>query len=219
VAPSLPVYTALEIERIAAATLRARAAGGVVTIPVDVEALIEAGGAVIETVRGLAGHGVLASTWTHPDEQRVTVVIDEELFDRRATRARFTLAEELGHLVLHGEIIKGITTVEDAVALHQHPSYYCHLDRNAKRFAAALLMPPERVRDDAAQMFIKLRALGHSQVDLTRILTIRLAQRYFVSPEAMGYRLRESPILVLNAIAEAFRRGLPTLPRGERRGT
>ncbi len=214
-APSVPSYTAAEIEEIAAATLRARVPGGVVSIPVDVEAVIEADPAVvIDTVRGLAQeHAVEGAVVAHPAEQRFTVIIDEDLFDRQAARARFTLAEEFGHLVLHRELLASVTTLDDAVALQQHSAYYDQLDRNAKRFAAAVLMPPERVREDAAQLFIALRAASLGQAELTRVLTIRLAQRYAVSVTAMRHRLGEWPVNVEKGIQQAFARGLPALPR------
>jgi hypothetical protein len=215
VAPSLPSYSAAEIEDIAAATLRARVPGGVVSIPVDVEAVIEADpSVVIDTVRGLTQeYAVEGAVLAHPAEQRFTVIIDEDLFDRQATRARFTLAEEFGHLVLHRELLGSVTSLDDAVALQQHPAYYDQLDRNAKRFAAALLMPPERVREDAARLFIELRAARLGEAALTRALTIRLAQRYAVSPAAMGHRLGEWPVGVQKGIQQAFARGLPALPR------
>ncbi len=111
------------------------------------------------------------------------------------------------------ELLAAVTSLDDAVALQQHSAYYDQLDRNAKRFAAALLMPPERVREDAAQLFIALRAASLGQAELTRVLTIRLAQRYAVSVTAMRHRLGEWPIDVQKGIQQAFMRGLPALPR------
>lgn len=214
-ASALRAYSVAEIEQIGAATLRARVRVGVVTTPVDIEALIEADPVVIiDTIRGLTQeHGVEGAVLAHPSEGRFTVIIDEDLFDRRPMRARFTLAEELGHLVLHREVLASIVNLDDAVALHRHPAYYDQLDRNAKRFAAAVLMPAERLREDAAQLFIELRAARLGQADLIRTLGIRLAQRYMVSPTAMGHRLGEWPVEVLKGVQLAFQRGLPALPR------
>lgn len=75
------------------------------------------------------------------------------------------------------------------------------------------MMPPWRGREDAAQLFIASRAPALGQAELTRALTVRLAQRYVVSVTAMRHRLGEWPVTVEKAIQQAFARGLPALPR------
>ena len=211
---ALPQYPANELERIAAARLAARFPDGV-SIPIDIDYLVESEpGVTLDVMLGLRdGYGVAGAVLAHPDEgDRLTVLIDANVADGAAAFYRFTVAEELGHVVLHRDVLRGVRTLEQVVALHQAPAYYDTLDRNAKRFAAAVLMPPTNLRDDARVLCTPLRAAGHDMTALSGKLTIRLAQRYGVSTTAMGYRLKEWPCSVVDAVREMFARNLPALP-------
>lgn len=210
---ALPRYSAGDLEGIAAAQLAAQFPGGI-PVPVDIDYLLESQpGVTLEVMRGLRdSHGVAGAVLTHPDEDRLTVLIDEAVADGLASFYRFTLAEEFGHVILHRGVIKSITTLEQAIALHQSPDYYNTLDRNAKRLAAAVLMPADRLRRDAQTLFAQLRATNAGIVELKATLSIRLGQQYSVSTVAMRHRLTEWPVRVMDAIDDTFRRGLPTLP-------
>ena len=87
-------------------------------------------------------------------------------------RQRFSIAHELGHFVLHHHdqhfIEYGLAPSADG----EQPNYHPVNERAANQFAAELLMPAELVRKDA-----KTSSLA------------RLATRYEVSQEAMGFRL------------------------------
>jgi hypothetical protein len=210
---SYPRYTAAELEQIAADTVNAYFPLGV-TIPIDIDYLVESDPRVtLDVMRGLKDtYAVAGAVVTHPDEARVTILIDEAVADGPAPFYRFTLAEEFGHLVLHRPVIERIANLEEVVALHRSSEYYDVLDRNAKRFAAAILMPAAQLRKDAQAVFIRLRA---GRLDITTLvtkLTVQLARQYSVSTTAMRHRLGEWPVSVIDAIQQAFARGLPTLP-------
>lgn len=69
------------------------------------------------------------------------IVIDADTADHpSASFYRFTVAEEFAHVLLHRDIMVQIRTAEDLVELHGWSGYQ-EIDRNAKRLAAALLMP------------------------------------------------------------------------------
>jgi hypothetical protein len=55
------------------------------------------------------------------------------------------------------------------------------MHRNAKRFAAAALLPSEQLRRDADEIFAALRAGNVDGSALAAKLTLRLGQRYVVS--------------------------------------
>ena len=211
-----PQYTAKALEEKAEKTLGARFPSGVL-IPVDIDYLVESEpGVSLDVMQGLKEtYGVAGAVFTHPKdpkERRYTVLIDADVADRAPAFYRFTLAEEFAHLVLHRSVIEGITSLEQAVALHRAPEYYDTLDRNAKRFAAAALMPAARIRQDAGGIFTALRAAKLDAETLTTKLTVQLAQRYGVSVVAMRHRLGEWPVNLSTAIQEAFARGLSRLP-------
>ena len=104
-------------------------------------------------------------------------------------RQRFTIAHEIAHYVLH----KGDTYVDNG-------NYFVNFrdaesgtgtkleERQANRFAAALLMPESWVR----------AAFRRAPVDLTDDESLRtLAEEFEVSPQAMTFRLTNLGLLRL----------------------
>lgn len=73
------------------------------------------------------------------------IFIDSTLIndDRQERRYRFTLAEELAHIILHRDMWKGINTAEEWVeAWTKLPEdIYNKLDNNAKELAGIILLP------------------------------------------------------------------------------
>lgn len=49
------------------------------------------------------------------------MLLDEQAVDAEPTFARFTAAEELGHLVLHRAIMQTVRSLDDVVNLHKSP--------------------------------------------------------------------------------------------------
>jgi hypothetical protein len=97
-------------------------------------------------------------------------------------RRRFTAAHELGHAVLHrdrmGRYRADVSITESA----DEPD---ELEREANRFAAVLLMPPEVCEARAEELFDKNGCCPRG------VLTYRLAAELLVSREAMRYRLAD----------------------------
>lgn len=97
-------------------------------------------------------------------------------------RRRFTIAHELGHLLLHkGQyIVDSTVRVNLRDALSSMATDQEEIEANA--FAAELLMPASLIK----------QALGAMRVPESRSparLTSQLAEAFGVSTEAMGYRL------------------------------
>ena len=73
------------------------------------------------------------------------IFIDSTLIndDRQERRYRFTLAEELAHIILHRDIWEGINTAEEWVEAWTKvsESIYNKLDNNAKELAGIILLP------------------------------------------------------------------------------
>ena len=85
-------------------------------------------------------------------------------------RQRFSVAHELGHFVLHHVDHHFIDYA--GAADGEVPGYDWEHERAANQFAAELLMPAEMIKKDAQTTSLP-----------------RLARRYDVSQEAMGFRL------------------------------
>ncbi|MFQ5881773.1 MAG: ImmA/IrrE family metallo-endopeptidase [Candidatus Methylomirabilales bacterium] len=209
----IPTYSAGELERIADRLLRERWQPEVV-MPVDIDLLVEQEpGVVLDYRPGLEqAFGVVGAVVHYPEGETFTIYIDQDVADHRPNFYRFTLAEEFAHLVLHRSVIQQAKTLEDAAWLHEWLRYK-EIDRNAKRLAAALLMPPRHVLEDAAELYQGMvRHIGfENPAAVKKYLVDQLSRRYRVSREAMGHRLEEWPIRVVEKVDAAMREGLDFL--------
>jgi len=143
------------------------------------------------------------------------IVIDTGLFDHpNEHRYRFTIAEEVGHYVLHFRHLSKATSLEDAIRLYLSIENWKAAEANARRFAAALLLPMQSVERQAAGIYAGLRdgpgALsGQELIDRLVALLVKI---FNVSPEAVRYRLTEYPARLMDRIQTALKEGLATLP-------
>jgi Zn-dependent peptidase ImmA (M78 family) len=104
--------------------------------------------------------------------------------EQAETRKRFTIAHEIGHLIMH--------EADDGEEVHVDKLFRVHLrspasstaedvaEIEANAFAAALLMPEEMVREDVRKLTLDFEDPQDIQ---------RLAERYGVSSQAMTFRL------------------------------
>lgn len=98
-------------------------------------------------------------------------------------RQRFTIAHEIGHLVLH----EGELFVDQAVRVNfrdKRSSLAVNQQEiEANKFAAELLMPDEMIRHEVEKRVTKKKGVTESQ------LLAELARVFDVSEQAMGFRL------------------------------
>jgi hypothetical protein len=98
-------------------------------------------------------------------------------------RRRFTAAHELGHFLLHRRTM-GWFRVDTEVTLQEAGEEVAdRMEREANRFAAALLMPEEVCRARAEELRLRYGCCPRG------ILVYRLASELLVSREALRYRL------------------------------
>lgn len=114
---------------------------------------------------------------------------------------------------MHRTVIDSIQTREDFEALQRHPTYRI-ADRNAKRFAAAVLMPPSLVIKLAGETYPKIiQYAGYSNSEaVLKCLASELAKRFEVSTLSMSIRLKEWPMRIRERVENAIRDKLPYLP-------
>lgn len=127
--------------------------------------------------------GVEGETRFDDDSGKIRVVLAEATYDRLEEdepRARFSLAHELGHAIVHARKLREMREIpHDVPALRKgevpRHRYFEDSEWQADAFGAALLMP----------------AAGLAELEAHRItLTPALVARHFgVSPEAARYRL------------------------------
>ena len=193
-----------EIERLASAFLTEQL-GPDVSIPVDIDILLERIDGVTLDILPMHHHGTEGAIIRDADSGELFVWIDERLADGNATRYRMTVAEELGHLILHRSVIEKVDSFDDWSALQRH-RLWRDVERNAKRFAAAILMPGGAVVRVAEEEYPRLlRAVGFTNVEaIEKYLVLQLAKRFDVSQQTMRYRLDEWPVRVLERMHKSF---------------
>jgi hypothetical protein len=207
VIPEPPTYDVPEIERLAREFL-GQHFGSDIIVPVDVDLLVERVDSVdLDYWPGLrANHGIEGMIARDPETSRLFVFIDDRLADTQPTRYRMTVAEELGHLVLHPKMIDQVQTPADFKQLQQHYRWK-QMERNAKRFAAAILMPGGALTLQAERLYprlVKVAGYGNAPAILGQ-LAVTLAKRFEVSTQTMEYRLDEWPMRIKNRVEEAVR--------------
>lgn len=146
--------------------------------PISVERLAKALGAQVafEPFDGeISGMLIQEQTDTRP-----LIVVNSA---NAMVRQRFTVAHELGHLILHRKSVYVDRPFSVKFRDSQSSLAIDAEEIQANRFAAALLMPSEWVIRDAEELFEQRHGVAEEQI------IEELARRYRVSQQAMEYRL------------------------------
>jgi hypothetical protein len=125
--------------------------------------------------------------------------IDQDNLLYRSNRARFSLAHETGHLVLHWDYIKSvqIETIEDwKEIILGRGTGHAVLETQANMFANLLLMPTDLLEKEFEKVKneVKLHPIFESRalpddVTLAPFIAKKMAQIFNVSEEVAQYRL------------------------------
>lgn len=201
----LPTYNVSTLEELAEDCVKKTF--GQIEIPIDVDRLLESQpDTVLEIWPGLsANHKICGVVFVDQNSGEFLVQIDDKIADRNRNRYRMTVAEELGHIVLHGQIIRGVRDLDDFRALQRHPQWH-EIERNAKRFAAAVLMPRSILIREADRLYREMVSkVGYgNSAAVQKYLKSLLADRFEVSVESMGYRLNEWPMKIMAKVESAI---------------
>ena len=212
--PDPPTYDVPELERKATELLN-EILGPEFDVPVDIDLLAERlKGVSLDYARGLREHHSLdGAVLRDTDTGELLIIVDEWLADSNPNRYRMTIAEEVAHIVLHRRLIDAINDVATFRELHQHPRFH-QIERNAKRCAAALLMPGSAVVELAQEIYPQLvKVAGFNDVTaVQKYLASQLAKVFEVSAETMRYRLNEWPMRIFDRVAQAIQDKLTYLP-------
>jgi len=222
-------YTVGELDRLATDYL-AQHFGPDVLIPVDVDLLVEKAEAITLDVwpKLQANHKVLGMVLRNVDSGELFIYIDEDLADNDTpnglARYRITVAEELAHIRLHRSLIEAIQGPDDFRKLHSH-TQWAEIERNAKKFAAMLLMPTQPLMVVAREVYRQIAGQPQIREQLNKSvsatkrwephikkrLDLEMAKRFEVSEMAMPYRLGEWPAEVYKHVERALESGSDTL--------
>jgi hypothetical protein len=167
------------------------------TIPIPIEEIVELhlGISIVPRLGLLREEGIDAFL----SHDFTTLNIDQEHYMNHSNRCRFTLAHEIGHYVLHRDIIESIKTVEEwrRFVLGEGTGravYEIHADN----FAGCLLMPRELVLAEyKAQKEMADKTFRAAKMNVPDdsiqipFIANELARKFEVSQQAAEIRLRK----------------------------
>ena len=165
--PKVREFALYELERVAKTAL-AKGSHCVKGRIVDIERLLTEGFGV----QMVAFHDLARQwkTYAFIDTTGRYVFVDADLMDdiRQAKKYRFTLAEELAHLLIHTSVFAGCKTIEQRTCIEESLNEVRRerLEHNAKALAGMLLMPEAAVRGFVESVLLKYTdEHGHVLVD------------------------------------------------------
>lgn len=157
------------------------------SLPVEIDTIAEADlkiGVIpfssLEFLSGLHGYLALSLKRIYIDQR----IMDEDIYERRY---RFTVAEEIAHLLLHKELFSEVETPKDYFDVLDKISEREHarMDIDAKRLAEAILMPAELFRKKCINAATNLKG----KTPVTKgMLFKKMANLFAVSEIAVDYR-------------------------------
>ncbi|HUW20313.1 MAG TPA: ImmA/IrrE family metallo-endopeptidase [Sedimentisphaerales bacterium] len=187
-------YRNFEIEVFAAKILNEAYPTGV-SIPIDIDWLAESNYLVDDIVPAtlLEDRFKVAAVLMSKHNGHFDILVDEDTLNLQRARANFSIAHELGHVVLHTQVCGSCHTIEDSIVLRNRiTKAYSYIERDANYFAGEILMPRRNLPEDAAKLYEGLVKLyGYEGNLIPSKLCSRLAERYKVNPQPMEIRLRE----------------------------
>jgi len=187
-------YTEREIE-LQAAELLNHHYGSDLTIPVEIDLIAEKHKLIDDIVPAelLEDRFNTAAILVSKSNGCCDILIDEDTLTYQKARASFSIAHELGHVVLHPGLYDGCCTVEDAIALSQRiKRIYARIEREANCFAGAVLIPRRTIFRDTEAVYAKVVQTYGYDIDAVhaRICSL-LSHHYGVSTKAMSIRLSD----------------------------
>jgi Zn-dependent peptidase ImmA (M78 family) len=149
------------------------------------EAAIESYGYQIFPVPGL---GEVAEAYV-PIREGYILVDEEQYMNAETFRWRFTLAEELAHILIHRPLFEGMS-VPDIIAFQNNITdpEYLTLEREAKYLAGCLLMPQEQYRSRFNQFLGIQSSRVSSELRIFRYVVRQLSYDFNVSFHSVALR-------------------------------
>ena len=181
-----------DLERIAEQFLRQHHAS--LELPIPIEEIAEFGlGLNIVPIPGLYRDYRIES-WLSCDQQ--AIFVDQRQCEEMETRYRFSLAHEIGHLLLHADLYCEVSlgSFEDWMSFHERldPAVRDNLEWQARSLAGRILVPAEPLVRHAQKQIdaVKLRLpKGVDPEALFGAVAIPLSDIFNVHEEVVRIRL------------------------------
>lgn len=193
-----PYFTPAELSQRAADFLARTNPRG--EIPVPIEHIVERMGVDIVPVPGLSRNFDIDGWTTHDMKE---IYVDEHAYENVESRFRFTLAHEVGHIVLHAEVFKPyqFRTVDQWRKFVEgvDDKQWDYLEHHANVFAAHILMPSTslvQVHGSCAET-IRREAprIAEDPAGFRHFVALCVSKVFKVSAESAEIRIANEPLL------------------------
>ncbi len=183
----LPYLSGGQIEQEASTFLKSNWSD---TFPVDVEMLCDKLGIDIIQIPGLKRSFNVDS---YINSDFTTIVVDEDAANNNEARYRFSIAHELGHMVLHKEYYPSDIDALDSFLRYISANRNLYAEQQADRFAAALLVPLWELNAELEKHFGKdLRLAAKEMSEQEKNLAYdEIAKHFQVSDNVLKRRVVE----------------------------
>lgn len=137
-----------------------------------------------------------------------TIVVDSKMYmdDRMENRLRFSLAHEVGHIVLHRDVYEKISHESVGAWLDFFRTVpddeYTWIEQHAYEFAGRLLVPPALLKAEYDGQKSRAEAMGFTKWDESGETTLEyvsddIARKFGVSSQVISKRLLKEKIHIL----------------------
>ncbi|OGV61645.1 MAG: hypothetical protein A3K19_15185 [Lentisphaerae bacterium RIFOXYB12_FULL_65_16] len=139
-------------------------------VPVEVEEMLWELGLRLEPLPSLQSAGDVVAL-LRGDLTTIIVDSSDYMDDRMVNRVRFSIAHELGHLILHADVYRGIShnSVDDWIDFVQRvpEDQWSYMEQHAYEFAGRLLVPRERLQAELQRVARGAETAGFTEWDLS----------------------------------------------------
>lgn len=183
-------------------------------LPIDIELLVEKR----EIYFTFSTELDLLGIESYVSDDLGTIYIDSLRFEQEA-RCRFTIAHELGHIVLHGDFIRSqeFSTPKEWKIIYDalEPCEESRMETQAGIFASYILIPTESLREQLISYFAENpnNAIGllnaiylfnndKHRESISGMIAQSIAKEFYVSLSAMKWRIYHVKNLVIGILKE-----------------
>ncbi len=161
-------------------------------LPIDVERLIEKNGISLVVVPDMRSIDGLESYITTDGVDKI--YIDQYQYDKDVVRARFTIAHELGHLVLHKELLKSQNITNETKYFEFRKNITTdeekRLEIQAYIFAGYILMPQKTFNSEVNKIVERFGGKGKIAVYELRHIIEHISKTFQCSNQSAMKQLK-----------------------------
>lgn len=163
-------------------------------LPIDIERIVEHSLKIsLLTVIGLEEN---MGTPGFVGREFNAITLDDFVFNNREVRARFTIAHELGHIILHKDIYSSIYSNLKSYDFLKFRSFFSDKDWNnlevqANKFASYILIPRKCLDEIVKEHLKKCGGINKWGIEDLQNLVLYMEKTFLQAPNTCIYKLDE----------------------------